>query len=78
MKSATGGQPLKLALRGISVATIVLILLEMADLIGELLPKLFLAILLFAYALQNYREKDTKLAVLMGILGVFELLMLAF
>ena len=50
---------MKLALRGISVATIVLILLEMADLIGELLPKLFLAILLFAYALQNYREKDT-------------------
>jgi hypothetical protein len=78
MKSETGGQQMKLVLGGISAATIVLILLEMAGLIGKLLPKLFFAILMFAYAIQSYREKDTKSAVLQGILGALMLLTLMF
>ncbi len=69
---------MKLALGGISAATIVLILLEMAGLIGELLPKLSLAILMFTYAFRSYREKDIKSAVFQGILGALILLTLAF
>lgn len=68
---------MELALKSISVVLIGILLLEMAGLIGELLPKLFLAVLLFAYALQSYRE-DTKLAVPLGVLGAFELPTLAF
>ncbi len=69
---------MKLALMGISATTIVLILLEMAGLIGELLPTLFWTILMFTYAIRSYQEKDTKWAVFQGVLGALVLLTLAF